>query len=74
VRFDNFAIAKDNSPESDFLEVRFSDELGYMRETENDDLMERVNNNGQVIGFSIFQVSTLPKDKPLFAQLASVSS
>ena len=26
--------------EADFLEVRFSDELGYMRETENDDLME----------------------------------
>jgi uncharacterized protein YuzE len=41
-------------PEADFLEVRFSDELGYMRETENDDLMERVNTNGQVIGFSIF--------------------
>lgn len=61
-------------PEADFLEVRFSDELGYMRETENDDLMERVNANGQVIGFSIFQVSTLPKDKPLFAQLAAVSS
>jgi len=59
---------------ADFLEVRFSDELGYMREPENNDLMERVNINGQVIGFSIFQISTLPKDKPLFAQLAAVSS
>ena len=45
-----------------------------MRETENNDLMERVNINGQVISFSIFQISTLPKDKPLFAQLAAVSS
>jgi len=60
--------------EADFLEVRFSDELGYMREPENNNLMERVNINGQVIGFSIFQISTLPKDKPLFAQLAAVSS
>ena len=45
-----------------------------MRRTENNDLMERVNINGQVIGFSIFQISTLSKDKPLFAQLAAVSS
>ena len=60
--------------EADFLEVCFSDELRYMRETENNDLMERVNINGQVIGFSIFQISTLSKDKPLFAQLAAVSS
>jgi uncharacterized protein YuzE len=60
-------------PEADFLEVRFSDELGYMRETGNDDLMERVDLNGEVIGFSIFQVSTMTKDKPLYAQLAAIS-
>jgi uncharacterized protein YuzE len=65
-------------PEADFLEVRFleelgSDELGYMRETDNDDLMERVDLSGEVIGFSIFQVSTMTKDKPLYAQLAVIS-
>ena len=29
-------------PEGDFLEVMFSDESGYMKETSNDAVMERV--------------------------------
>jgi hypothetical protein len=29
-------------PEADFLEVKFSEEAGYMRETDHDAVMERV--------------------------------
>jgi hypothetical protein len=37
-------------PEGDFLEVRFSDAPGHMRETEHEALMERVDEHGQVVG------------------------
>jgi len=37
-------------PEGDFLEVRFSDAPGFMRETAHDALMERVDEHGQVVG------------------------
>lgn len=55
--------------DGDFLEVRFSDAAGYMKETNNDTVMERVDERGQVIGFSIMQVSHLAGQKPLVAVL-----
>ena len=55
--------------EGDFLEVRFSDAPGYMKETNNDAVMERVDERGQVIGFSIMQLSRLAGQKPLVAEL-----
>lgn len=55
--------------EGDFLEVRFSDAAGYMKETNHDAVMERVDERGEVIGFSILQVSRLAKEKPLVAEL-----
>jgi len=57
--------------EADFLEVRFSDAAGYEKETPNDAVMERVDKNGRVIGFSILGVSRFKKGKPLEADLAS---
>ena len=54
------------------LEVLFSDAPGYMRETDNDAVMERVDESGQVIGFSIMQVSRLSRSKPLTAELLPV--
>jgi len=57
--------------EADFLEVRFSEAAGYEKETGHDALMERVGENGEVIGFSILGVSRFTKDKPLEANLAS---
>jgi uncharacterized protein YuzE len=51
--------------EGDFLEVRFSDKTGFMRETNNDAVMERVDERGNILGFSIIQVSRLAKGKPL---------
>ena len=56
-------------PEADFLEVKFSDAPGYMRETDHEAIMERVNADGNVIGFSILNVSRLAKSHPLVAQL-----
>lgn len=58
-------------PEADFLEVTFSDAPGYMRETENDAVMERVDLEGNLLGFSILAVSQLAKSKPLMAELLS---
>jgi hypothetical protein len=55
--------------EADYLEVGFSDAAGYMKETNHDTMMARVDANGHVIGFSILGVSRLRKDKPLEAEL-----
>jgi len=57
--------------EADFLEVRFSDAPGYEKETNHDAVMERVDAEGHVIGFSILGVSQFKKDKPLDAELVS---
>jgi uncharacterized protein YuzE len=56
-------------PEGDFLEVLFSDKAGYMTETNNDAVMERVDEQGSVLGFTIMGVSRLTKEKPLVADL-----
>jgi uncharacterized protein YuzE len=58
-------------PEADFLEVRFSDAAGYEKDTNHDAVMERVDAEGDVIGFSIMGVSQFSKDKPLEADLVS---
>jgi uncharacterized protein YuzE len=58
-------------PEADFLEVIFSEAPGYMRETENDAVMERIDMEGNLLGFSILAVSQLAKSKPLIAELLS---
>jgi hypothetical protein len=58
--------------EADYLEVRFSDAAGYEKETKHDAVMERVDKEGHLIGFSILGVSRFKKDKPLEADLASV--
>jgi len=59
-----------SNAEGDFLEVRFSDKAGFMRETKNDAVMERVDEEGNLLGFSIMQVSRLTRQKPLVAELA----
>jgi len=40
-----------------------SNEAGSMRETDNDAVMERINKDGQVIGFSILGVGKLSKER-----------
>jgi uncharacterized protein YuzE len=56
-------------PEGDFIEVLFSDKAGYMKETNNDAVMERVDAQGNVIGFTVTGVSRMTKEKPLIADL-----
>ncbi len=59
-------------PEADFLEVQFSDAPGYMRETNHDAVMERVDENGNVIGFSILGVRRHANtERPLEAELTA---
>ena len=55
--------------EGDYLEVTFSDARGYMRTTRSDAVMRRVDEQGRVIGFSVFGVSRFQKDHPLEAEL-----
>ena len=57
--------------EADFLEVRFSDAAGYEKETTNAAVMERVDAQGQVIGFSVVGVSRFKKSSPLMADLVA---
>ena len=57
--------------EADFLEVRFSDVAGYEKETYHDAVMERVDAQGNVIGFSILGVSRFSKEKPLDTELVT---
>lgn len=50
--------------EGDFLEVLFERKEGYYKETENDAVMEKVDKDGEIIGFSILKVSALKEQKP----------
>ena len=56
--------------EGDFLEVMFEDRAGYFRETANDQVMEKVDDQGRVIGFSILKVSAV-QSAPLEVALSS---
>ena len=50
--------------EGDFLEVMFEQRPGVFRETANPHVMEKVDEKGNVLGFSVMQVSAL-RDAPL---------
>jgi Protein of unknown function (DUF2283) len=51
-------------PEGDFLEVIFNQKPGYFRETENQQVMAKVDELGNILGFSGLHMSAM-KDKPL---------
>ncbi len=51
-------------PEGDYLEVIFDQKAGYFRETPNDQVMEKVDEQGNILGFSVLRVSAL-KERPL---------
>jgi uncharacterized protein YuzE len=55
--------------EGDYLEVLFEREKGYFRETSNDAVMEKVDEEGRIIGFSILKVSVLKGQPPLAVTL-----
>ena len=57
--------------EADYLEVQFKEAPGYMKATEHDAVMERVDANGQIIGFSVLGISHFTKEQPLEAELTA---
>ena len=50
--------------EGDYLEVMFDQKPGYFRETPSDQVMEKVDEQGNILGFSVLRVSAL-REKPL---------
>lgn len=48
-------------PEGDFLEVLFEKKEGYFRETSDDRVMEKVDMQGNIIGFSVLGARNLAK-------------
>ncbi len=59
--------------EGDFLEVLFERKPGYFRETSSDQVMEKVDADGHVIGFHVMHASraTGPLEVELTAPLSS---
>ncbi len=47
--------------EGDYLEVMFEQRAGYFRETSSDQVMEKVDEAGNILGFSVMRVSSLTK-------------
>ena len=56
--------------EGDFLEVIFDQKPGYFRATPNDQVMEKVDGEGNILGFSVLGVSAR-RQKPLEVALSS---
>jgi len=57
-------------PEADYLEVIFHKKVGYFRQTSNDQVMKKVDQKGNLLGFSVLKVSKLRK-KPIDVALAA---
>jgi len=58
-------------PQGDFLEVIFDPtKPGYFRETADDRITEKVDDQGNVIGFSIMQVSSIKAPAPFEVALS----
>ena len=55
--------------EGDFLEVMFAQKEGYFRETAHDQVMEKVDENGAILGFHVLKVSRLTR--PLDVELVA---
>ena len=47
--------------EGDYLEVIFDQKPGYFRQTSSDQVMEKVDEAGNILGFSVMKVSALKK-------------
>lgn len=47
--------------EGDYLEVTFDQKPGFFRETASDQVMEKVDREGNLLGFSVLKVSALQR-------------
>jgi uncharacterized protein YuzE len=59
--------------EGDYLEVLFDRKKGYFKETDNDAVMEKIDEAGNIIGFSILKISALKGKQPLSITLKQQS-
>ncbi|MGB3459066.1 MAG: DUF2283 domain-containing protein [Halobacteriota archaeon] len=55
--------------EGDYLEVIFERKAGYFRETGNDVVMEKVDEEGNILDFSILKVSAVKEREPISVSL-----
>ncbi len=55
--------------EGDYMEVLFEKKAGIFKETVEDNVMEKVDDQGKIIGFSILNFSNVKKGKPLSVSL-----
>ena len=51
--------------EGDYLEVMFEKKEGFFRETADDRVMEKVDQDGNVLGFSVLGLTALRDQPPL---------
>ena len=58
--------------EGNYLEVLFEQKEGHFRTTDNDAIMEKVDQDGHVIGFSILNVSQTKDQAPVSVTLRDV--
>lgn len=56
---------------ADYLEVLFEQKEGYFKETDNDAVMEKIDKEGNIIGFSILKISSLTDEQPLSVSLSN---
>ena len=54
--------------EGDYLEVSFEKKAGFFRQTKNDAVMEKIDGKGNILGFSVLNVSKLAQ-KPFQVSL-----
>ena len=54
--------------QGDYLEVIFDKKAGFFRQTKNDAVMEKIDDKGNILGFSVMNISKLTK-KPLQVSL-----
>lgn len=55
---------------ADYLEVLFEQKEGYFKETDNDAVMEKIDKEGNIIGFSILKISSLTDEQALSVSLS----
>ena len=53
----------------DYLEAIFERKAGYFRETRNDAIMEKVDEEENILGFSILKVSAVKEREPISVSL-----
>jgi len=60
--------------EGDYLEVMLSDAAGFMIPTEDDAIMQMVDDEGKSLGFSVMAVSKLIREQHVAARLIAMAT